>query len=54
LPTLLFYGRSLACKPAICLLSIITGFQAGARGFCLSFFCLDAKEPKNQGCEKIG
>jgi len=23
-------------------------------GFVYMFFCLDAKEPKNQGCEKIG
>jgi len=35
-------------------LHLFAFFQAGARGNFSMFFCLDAKEPKNQGCEKIG
>jgi len=28
--------------------------KALTSAFCFMFFCLDAKESKNQGCEKIG
>ena len=42
---------SLAYKKCVCALSgfYFAFFYAGAHEFVYMFFCLDAKEPKNQG-----
>jgi hypothetical protein len=32
---------------------ILTFFYAGAHDVNYLFFCLDAKEPKNQGCDAL-
>ncbi|MCT3801863.1 hypothetical protein HZP90_09375 [Elizabethkingia anophelis] len=49
---ILFSWSSLAYKKCQCAYRLFLAFfYVGAHGINYMFFCLDAKEPKNQGCD---